>query len=140
MELRKYEYKFPKQSLAAGALTVLLSGLVLCDVPAALPPTIFYFKLWYLVSYTFKMRGKVNPSEELVRTTLSLTVSHFSPMICLLLATLKDRSPQMPPMWWNKKNDLGSHAGLTDFHVGKHTGHHIGQPSGNRKGNYGILH
>ena len=69
-------YKFPKQSLAVGVLTVLLRGLVLSGVTAVLPGSIFYCNLQYLVTPTFKTPGKVNTIGELLQQTLIFTMKY----------------------------------------------------------------
>ena len=67
---------FPKQSLAVGVLTVLLRGLVLCGAASALPGSIFYCNLQYLVTPTFKTPGKVNTFGEFFRNTLIFTMKY----------------------------------------------------------------
>ena len=67
---------FPKQSLAVGVLTVLLRGLVLFGVTVALPWSIFYCNLQYLVTPTFKTPGKVNNIGELLQKTLIFTMKY----------------------------------------------------------------
>ena len=68
--------KFPKQSLAVGVLTVLLRGLVLFAEAFALPPSIFYCNLQYLVTPTFKTPGKVNKIGERLQNTLIFTMKY----------------------------------------------------------------